>query len=155
MPSSQQDYLLRMLQQVAAAIARMLRRKSAGDFVGARQELNAAIGQLLGPSAQLAPMMDSRTASGLVSDARIVTSWALLLRQDAELMRLLSMDAAAAATDRRALELLLESWLRAKELNPEMREALGVLLARVDVTSLMPRYRDAIATLPPLETPEA
>lgn len=151
MPSSQQDYLLRMLQQVAAAIARMLRRKNAGDFVGARQELNAAISELLGPSAQLAPFMDSRTASGLVSDPRMLTSWALLLRQDAELVRLLSNESAARATEQRALELLLEARIRTPELNDEAREALRELIPRVDPHALASRYRDAIGALPPLD----
>lgn len=149
MPSSQQDYLLRMMQQVAAAIARMLRRKDAGDLIGARQELHAAIGELLGPSAQLAPLMDSRTASGLLSDARMVVSWALLLRQDAELLHLTGHEVAAREVERRALELLLEARMRSVELSAEAWSDLRLLQGRVDPELLTPRYTAALATLPP------
>jgi len=105
----QKDYILRLIESIAAAVARVLKRKEAGDLVGARRELDIAIGELLGPSARLAPMMDSRTAAQLVADSRRITAWATLLREDADLLRLMWRDAEASGTERRALELLLEA----------------------------------------------
>ncbi len=155
MPSSQQDYLLRMMQQVAAAIARMLRRKNTGDLIGARQELHAAIGELLGPSAQVAPLMDTRTAAGLLSDPRMVVSWALLLRQDAELLHLTGHPVAAREIERRALELLLEARIRNVELSAEALADLHVLRTRVELTPLDPRYATALESVPEPPAPSA
>ncbi|MEP7346880.1 MAG: hypothetical protein ABI877_16525 [Gemmatimonadaceae bacterium] len=142
----QKDYILRLIESIAAAVARVLKRKEAGDLVGARRELDMAIGELLGPSARLAPMMDSRTASQLVGDPRRVAAWATLLREDADLLRLMSRDADAAATEQRALELLLEVWLPDHELAPDALAALEDLRTRVDAQLLDSRYREALGS---------
>ena len=142
----QKDYILRLIESVAAAVARILRRKEAGDLVGARRELDMAIGELLGPSARLAPMMDSRTASQLVGDAQRVAAWAMLLREDADLLRLMSRDADAVAAERRALELLLELGMRDSGLAPDALAILDDLRSRADPQALDARYREALAS---------
>ena len=143
----QKDYFLRLIESIAAAVARVLRRKEAGDLVGARRELDMAIGELLGPSARLAPMMDSRTASQLVGDAQRVAAWATLLREDADLLRLMSRDADAVATERRALELLLEIAMRDSGLTPDALATLDDLRSRVDTQALDARYREASTSI--------
>lgn len=140
----QKDYILRLIESITAALARVLRRKETGDLVGARRELDMAIGELLGPSARLAPMMDSHTASQLIGDGRRVAAWATLLREDADLLRLMSRDAEAVATDRRALELLLEIWMRDHELATDSHAVLDDLRTRVNINALGPSYRDAL-----------
>ncbi len=144
----QKDYILRLIESIAAAVARVLKRKETGDLVGARRELDMAVGELLGPSARLAPMMDSRTASQLVGDGRRIAAWATLLREDADLLRLMLRDTDAAAIERRALELLLEVRLRDRELlAPDALAALEDLRARVDPQSLDSRYREALSSV--------
>ena len=142
----QKDYILRLIESIAAAVARVLRRKEAGDLVGARRELDMAIGELLGPSARLAPMMDSRTASQLVGDAQRVAAWAMLLREDAALLRLLSRDADAVVAERRALELLLELGMRDRGLAPDALATLDDLRSRVDPLALDARYHEALVS---------
>jgi len=142
----QKDYILRLIESVTAALARVLKRKEAGDLVGARRELDIAIGELLGPSARLAPMMDSRTAAQLVGDSRRVAAWATLLREDADLLRLMWRDADAAATERRALELLLEVWLRDHALPADALAAFEDLRSRVDPQLLDANYREAFGS---------
>ena len=143
----QKDYILRLIESLAAAVARVRKRKEAGDLVGARRELDMAIGELLGPSARLAPMMDSRTASQLVGDGRRVAAWATLLREDADLLHLMGRDADAVATERRALELLLEVWLRDRELAPDALAALEDLRTRVGAELLDAHYHEALGTV--------
>ena len=145
----QKDYILRLIESISAALARVLRRKETGDLVGARRELDMAIGELLGPSARLAPMMDSHTASQLVGDGRRVTAWTTLLREDAELLHLMSRDPEAVATNRRALELLLEVWLRDHELAPDSLTILDDVRTHVDINALDARYRDALGSVVP------
>jgi hypothetical protein len=90
-------------------------------------------------------MMDSRTAAALVGDARRLAAWGMLLREDADLLRLLSRGAEAVATERRALELLLEARLSDGALGHDALAALDDLRARVDGALLEPRYREALA----------
>jgi hypothetical protein len=143
----QKDYILRLIESIAAAVARVLKRKEAGDLVGARRELDMAIGELLGPSARLAPMMDSHTAAQLVGDSRRVTAWATLLKEDADLLRLMWRDADAGTTERRSLELLLEVWVRDHTLPADALAALEELRNRVDPQLLDVHYREALGSL--------
>ena len=143
----EKDYIHRLIESIAAAVARVRKRKEAGDLVGARRELDMAIGELLGPSARLAPMMDNRTASQLVGDGRRVASWATLLREDGDLLRLMGRDVDAVATERRALELLLEVWLREHELAPDSFAVLEDLRNRVDTQLMDSRYRLALGAV--------
>jgi len=126
----QRDYILRMIEQVAAAIARILKRKTDGDLVGARQDVHQATMQLLGPAAAMATMVDSRTAANLVSDARRLRLWCRLLAEDSEILRALGRGGEAAAVDRRIVELLLESWGREAEWDEETLAVFAAARAR-------------------------
>jgi hypothetical protein len=50
----QRDFILRMIEAVAATLARVLRRRQEKDFVGARQDIGQAIGAVLGPRGAMA-----------------------------------------------------------------------------------------------------
>lgn len=140
----QRDYILRLIEAVAAAIARVMRRKESGDFTGARREVYMACTELLGPLASVVMHADARTAADLLSDPRRIAAWARLLVEDAELLRLLGQMDAAGATDRRALTLLLEARLRGEALDAEAARTLATLRERVPAASLEPRYRDLL-----------
>src|SRR5512138_4032614 len=103
----QRDYILRMIEAIAAAIARAFGRKSTGDLVGARLELHNATVELLGPTAAMAGMLDTRTAANLVGDPQRLTMWARLLHEDAAILRVMTRVGEADAMQRRSVELLL------------------------------------------------
>jgi hypothetical protein len=115
----QRDHILRMIEQIAAAIARILKRKTDGDLVGARQEVRQATMQLLGPASAMAMMVDSRTSANLVSDPRRLRLWSRLLDEDSGILRQMGDEKDAAKVDRRIVELLLEAWSREKEWDDE------------------------------------
>jgi hypothetical protein len=140
----QRDYILRLLEAVAAAIARIMRRKESGDLPGARREVYIACTELLGPLAPVVMHADARTAADLLSDPRRVAAWARLLAEDAGLLRLLGQEDAAAATERRALTLLLEARLRGEPLDEEAARALSTLRERVPAAGIDARYRDSL-----------
>src|SRR5262245_60557305 len=96
------DYIQRLLQSIAAALARALGRRQAGDLAGARRELDCATTELLGPVARLAPFVDSRTAADLIGDAHRIAAWARLLAEDAELLELMERGPEAVQVRRRA-----------------------------------------------------
>ena len=111
----QRDFILRMIEAIAAAIASIRKRKLLGDLAGARQEVRSATLHLLGPSAAMATMVDSRTAANLVSDPRRIVLWCQLLSEESDLLRQGGHSVQAAATDGRIVELMLEAWSREKE----------------------------------------
>lgn len=137
----QRDYILRLIEQVAKAIAAVLRRRDEGDLAGARREAHQAVLELLGPGASMALMADSRTAAHLVSDPRRLRLWCRLLGEDRELLQLMGRPAEAAALDRRIVELLLESWAREPEWDEETRTLFAAARARGGERLLDAAYR--------------
>lgn len=144
----QRDYILRLIEAVGAALARILKRRQEGDLTGARREVDIAVMDLLGRVAGIATHADSRTAADLVGDGHRLTLWAQLLTQDADLLRLMGREAEAASVDRRAVELLLEAYLRDGTLLADASALLATLSTRVPDGALPERYRSARAGLP-------
>jgi hypothetical protein len=140
----QRDYILRMIGAVAAAIARVLRRRESGDLSGARLETRIAVGEVLGPIAPIATNADSRTAADLLADPARLAAWARLLADDAQTLRQMGDQDLARWTDRRALELLLEARLRGAVLDHEAAASLESLRELVAPDVLAPRYQDAL-----------
>ena len=125
--SSRDDWLIRELQMLGAVIARMLGLKGGGQLHEARQALDDAEGELLGPLADVVPRLDSATAAHIVAEPRRIAAWARLLHERADLLRLAGDEASAAALEGRAGELAAEAWARAEGLEAPVRELLGPL----------------------------
>jgi hypothetical protein len=90
-PSAREDYLLRMIQQIAAIVAR-LRERLSGTTASAEasdieREAGAAITNLLGPQGSLLQALDPASAVRLVADAERVALWVALMRVQAEAHR--------------------------------------------------------------------
>lgn len=139
----QRDYVLRLIESVAATLRRVLKRREEKDLAGARQDVAMTIGDVLGPGAAMVPMVDSTTAANLVSDSQRLALYCQLLELDGDLLEEVGQGDRAVATRRRSLELLLELVLRKVELPDETIVQVQALLARVGVASLSPRYREA------------
>jgi hypothetical protein len=125
--SSREDYLLRMIRQLGAVIARMLGLKNGGQLQEAAQALTDAEGELLGPLAEVVPRVDSATAAHILSDPQRIAGWARLLHERADLLRLAGDPAGAQATAQRARELAAEAWARAQGYETPVRALLGPL----------------------------
>jgi len=142
----QRDYILRLIERIAAVLARVMKRKSEGDAVGARGELRQAYGEVLGPAGAMAQMADSRTAANLVGDARRIHLWCRLLREEAILLREQGASEQASAIDRRIVELLLEAWPREREWDEETLDVFRESRTQLGDAALDRRYRDALTT---------
>ena len=97
MLTERRDYLLRLIQQAAAA-ARRLRELLTGEGVTGDEvasEADQAIGALLGggPQAQLLERVDADTAARLVGDKERLRLWIELLRIQGEALRRAGLDA--------------------------------------------------------------
>jgi hypothetical protein len=116
MPPLRDDYLLRMIEQAFQILRRMMRNRTELDLPDALAEVDAAIPQILGPSADVCSRLDAATAVPLLADPRRAAIWARLLAERAELLRLLQ-DPGAEAAWVRALQVAME----ARELEREAR----------------------------------
>lgn len=83
----QQDYFLRLLEQIGAAIRRAMGLRDSGDHAAALEELRAAAVELLGPTGEFADKVDAQTALNIVGDPRRLALWARLLAAESELLR--------------------------------------------------------------------
>lgn len=106
MPGARDDYLLRMIQQAAAALRRLRERLGGG---GAPEEVahdaHAAIGTLLGPQRELFDRLDPQSAARLMGDPERVVLWADLLSLRADALEA-SADAIGAARLRERVKAL-------------------------------------------------
>jgi hypothetical protein len=125
--SSREDYLLRVIRQMGAVLARMLGLKNGGQVHEAAQALDDAEGELLGPLAEVVPRVDSATAAHIISDPQRIAAWARLLHERADLLRLAGDTPGAELAAARAGELAAEAWARAHGYESAVRELLGPL----------------------------
>ena len=125
--SSREDFLLRIIRQMGAVLARMLGQKNGGQVQEALQTLDDAEGELLGPMADVVPRVDSATAAHMLSEPQRIAAWARLLHERADLLRLAGDEAGAALASARATELAAEAMARAEGYEAAVRELLGPL----------------------------
>jgi hypothetical protein len=128
----QRDYLLRMIEQIAATIARITRLKHDGELDAALAEIHAATGELLGARAALLGQVDVATAAQLVNDPSRLGAWARLLAEEADILRLRGT-AGSDALARRALGLAREAAARERDGAPS------------DLLALIERLREPTA----------
>lgn len=142
------DYILRMIAEIARMIAALIGKKKENDLAGALDVSRAAVGMLLGPLADLAPRLDSVTAAHMVSEPEIIAAWAEVVAEEADVHRLMGNGAAAAAGEKRALELALEAHLRTSENRADLLALIARLRPTVDAAALDPRHAEALSALP-------
>lgn len=123
--SSRDDYLLRMIRELGAVVARMLGQKSGGQLHAAMQTLEEGEGELLGPLAAVVPRVDSATAAHIIGDPQKIAAWARLLHERADLLRLAGDEAGAGLAAARAAELAREAVARGKTSRSAIEEILG------------------------------
>ena len=142
----QRDYILRLIEQAAAALRRILRLTADGEPAAAVREAEAASRALLGPMADAMTAVDPATATQLIGDPSRLGAWAQLLAAEAAARRALGQDATADLLERRALAIALEAVARQPaDGAPEARAAVATLRASVDVALLPDRYQRLLA----------
>jgi hypothetical protein len=157
----QEDYILRMVQQLAAAIARIAGLNQREQHDEALADADRAWGELLGDiPPELAGSVDSRTLAGMLRQPARIRLASQILGEQARALAGQGDDAGAARRARRALELVLEA--RAAEAAAPGRPArsqrgapddaaeaavIRTLVERVPADALAPRYRALLTGL--------
>ncbi len=100
----QRDYVLRLLQDAAAALRRLreLLAGGAAEPAAIVEEARAAQAALFGDTWMLLQRVDVATATGLIRDSRQLSLWADLLVVEAEASRALGDTARAEQLETRA-----------------------------------------------------
>lgn len=107
MPAERRDYILRLIEQAAAALRRLRERLATGASAEEiARDAREAQGELVGREAPLLRALDAASALALLGDARRATIFAELLQVEAAALRESGAAAEAYALDARASALL-------------------------------------------------
>lgn len=115
----QQDYILRMIEQMGELILAALRLKKSGALLESDQTLTDALITVLPEHADLIEMVDERTAGTLLGDPRLVEGYSTLLLERAESKYRLGQETEAEMLQKRAVRIFMIHFLRHGNLSPE------------------------------------
>ena len=135
----ERDYVMRIVQQLAELLARVLKLKAAKRYDEAAEAIEAGCPSLLGVDFAAIALVDSSSAAQLLSELSRIRMFARLLEELGDVYALEGNAAKARARDRHALEMYLEVISR-KSGDSEALAGIERLRSRVDATLLTPRY---------------
>jgi hypothetical protein len=141
------DYILEMIEQIAATLARIAGLKDAGKLDEALRAVDETANGIFGPLRGALDAVDSTTAASLMGDSGKIAAYAALLAERADIHERKGDGRRASADRRRALELYLERARLAPPLDDTTRAAIQALRAQVDEGRLPERYRSALRTV--------
>jgi hypothetical protein len=104
MRATQSDYILRMIEELGAALRRLSERlgRNVDDAATVADEAEALQAELFGTQWPLLRALDAATAASLVADVRQLDLWVRMLRLQAEAEARRGDERGAAALARRA-----------------------------------------------------
>ena len=108
MPSAREDYLLRLIQQMATLARRLRERLTGGssdEAADVEREAADAVATLLGPQGTLLHALDAASAVRMAGGAERVAAWIALLRVQADAVRVRGDADRAARLDARVAAL--------------------------------------------------
>jgi hypothetical protein len=134
-----EDYIIRLVRQLADFLARIAGKRRARDFEGAIAEAGKAWDELLGHPRELVDVVDTPTLASMLREPGKMRVAAQLLVEEGHARAGKGDPASAAVCYRRATELVLEA--HAIDPSPEDDAALLELARLVPTNQLDPRYR--------------
>src|SRR5688572_14684808 len=106
------DYIIRLIKQLAAALARIVGKRKAGDYDGALQEVGKGWDDLIGqPPRELVDVLDTQTLAEMLREPDKMRVAAQLLIEEGRAHAGKNNPIHAAICYRRAWELYLEARL--------------------------------------------
>jgi hypothetical protein len=133
------DYIIRLIKQLGAFLARIAGKRTAGDYEAALAETGKAWDELIGHPRELVDVVDSHTFAELLKQPERMRAAAQLLVEEGRAYGGKGDPAHAVVCYRRAWELYLEA--RIIEPSDEDDALLGELARLVPANQLDPRYR--------------
>ncbi len=136
----ERDYLMRMVQQLAAVITRVFNLKKQEKYDEARETIREAYGELFGLNRTLLEALNAESLAQLIRDQEKLKAIARLFQEEASLYLLQGDETLAKSKHRRAFELYLEASSSNGSRDPEIMEAIRALAAQIDLGDLTERY---------------
>ena len=124
-----EDFLLRLIRQIAIVLARAAGLRRDGKLDQALAEIEAAQQTYFGPLAELLPRLDADTAVHMLGSTDRILAWAALLRVEAEILEQQGSEAHAARLREQAVALLTAARARAPDDAGRIEAALRDSLA--------------------------
>ncbi len=144
----ERDYIMRLAQQLAAVVARVLRLRELEKYDQAQQELEQACGELLGLNYELLLSLDAATAAQLLGHEEKIKIAAKLMHEEGELLEHQGRFELAHARRQRALELYLEAVALTGYAEAEDGAILASFRQKIDAAALRDRYQEILSALP-------
>lgn len=141
----ERDYIMRLVQQLAAVMRRILRLQEQEKYDQAQQEVEEAYGELLGLEHELLISLAPATAAPLLGEAGKIKIAARLLQAEAELAGRRGDAESAHRLRSRALELYLEALAVAEQVEEEDCATLRLWSAETEQAVLADRYQRLLA----------
>jgi len=149
MSIARRDYILRLIEQFAEALARIMGLRKAGNLDEAQKLVNETADGIFGSLRAMIDQVESSTAAGLLGTCEKIGVYAALTAEEGEIAALKGDARKARARRRRALELYLEA-SRLGDLDTQSRAGVEALRQSVDVSQLDVRYHEMLDRLPHL-----
>ncbi len=122
--SLKRDYILRILEQLNQALARILKLRASGDLAGAVREAEDAAGGVAGMDLRMAGSVDTATLVRHLADPVRMAALARLMHERAELAAAQGDQPGERGWRQRAVELWRAAGAAGAELDPVARAAL-------------------------------
>jgi tetratricopeptide (TPR) repeat protein len=126
----ERDYIMRMIAQLSAVMARILFAKNAQNYAEARQLAQNAYDQLLGLNGELVEQMNAATLSMLLGEKEKIKALAALLREEGEILHLQGNASEGNTKYEKALALYQEAGRRSMSKDDACEAAISALQAK-------------------------
>jgi len=143
----ERDYILRMIEQLGDAIARISGLAARGRHTEALELAAEACRELLGIHPDLLEQMDPLSAAEMLGNTAHLRVYVALLKQIGTIRADAGDEERAASTYRRALAVGLEGMSVTGTRDPGIADDLRALAALIDLDRLDPRYARLVEEL--------
>ncbi len=147
MSITRRDYILRLIEQFAEMLGRIMGLRKSGKLDEAEKLIRATADGIFGSLRSMIDNVDAATAANLLASREKIVVYAALTLEEAEIAESRGQTAKAASRRRRALELYLEA-SRLGALDAQAQTNVVALRKLVDVQKMDARYGELMAKLP-------
>ncbi len=137
----ERDYLMRLFQQLANVLARIMRAREQEKYDEAQVAIEEAYGELFGLNETLLAVMNAESLAHLLGDGEKTKTLARLLKEEAELYQLQEDPTQAALKYKKSFELYLEAISSQTKIDLESESMIKALSDKIDFDELPKKYQ--------------
>jgi hypothetical protein len=128
----ERDYIMRLIAQLAAVLARIMGAKNAKNYAEALQIAQSSYEQLLGLNGELVDQMDAGTLALLLGEKEKIKALAALLREEGDIMLRQGLSLEGRAKYEKALALYQEAIRVSATKDADCEAVIADLEAKLD-----------------------